>query len=60
MRAPIDVCFKFLAQPVLVESDYFRFGRRPDSFANGPSIAVFEALDDHKEHDPECTPLGPR
>ena len=29
---------------------------KPDTFSDGPSIAVFEAFDDHKEHDPECTP----
>ena len=27
MRAPIDVCFKCLAQPVFVEADYFRLAR---------------------------------
>jgi len=29
MRAPIDICFKSLAQPVFVEADYFRFARHP-------------------------------
>jgi hypothetical protein len=30
-----------------------------ESFANEPSIAVFETFHDHKKHDPKCTPAGP-
>jgi hypothetical protein len=27
-----------------------------ESFANGPSVALFEAFHDHKKHDAKCTP----